>query len=403
VSSLKIVQITSVSETVQAFLFPLMEKLIKRGHEIDIITSDTDSKLKNSRFIIKNNIAVYDVHIPKKFSPWKFFTAYSTMLELFKGLKPDIIHTHSPFASLIARNAATSAKVPYIIYTSHGFFFTEDMNWFKRHFFSILEKRAAKKCTDYLFTVNNEDREFAIKHNFMDEDKIINLQSVGVDTKVKFNPIRIHSTVRESIRNELDIVEGEKVFNYTGYIIPEKGIIELLKAFAILHQKNPLVKLIIAGDTPERNHKSKIEEKIKHVIRTNKLEKAVNFLGFRTDIPELLSITDVYVLASHIEGMPISSLEALSMGVPVVGTNIRGLREEIIDGKTGYLVPLQNINELYKGMEKAMKEFCVPDERCRKRAIENFDEEDVLRKQMHIYDLLEGKITEMEMGGTQDE
>ncbi len=400
---MKIVQITSASETVQAFLFPLMEKLIKSGHEIDVITSDSSSKLKNSHFIIKNNIAVYDVHIPKKFSPWKLFTAYSTMLELFKGLKPDIIHTHSPFASLIARNAASSAKVPYIIYTSHGFFFTEDMNWFKRHFFSFLEKRAAKKCTDYLFTVNSEDRDYAIKHNFMDKDKIINLQSVGVDTKVKFNPIRIHSTIKESIREELNIREGEKVFNYTGYIIPEKGVVELLQAFAILHQKYPLAKLIIAGETPERNQNQKMKEKIKHVIKTNKLEKVVNFLGFRTDIPELLSITDVFVLASHIEGMPISSLEALSMGVPVVGTNIRGIREEIIDGKTGYLVPLQNINELYKGMEKALNEFQVPDERCRKHAIENFDEEDVLRKQMHIYDKLEKKINELEIGGTKDE
>ena len=193
------------------------------------------------------------------------------------------------------------------------------------------------------------------------------------------------------------------MFNYTGYIIPEKGVVELLQAFAILHQKYPLAKLIIAGETPERNQNQKMKEKIKHVIKTNKLEKVVNFLGFRTDIPELLSITDVFVLASHIEGMPISSLEALSMGVPVVGTNIRGIREEIIDGKTGYLVPLQNINALYKGMEKALNEFQVPDERCRKHAIENFDEEDVLRKQMHIYDKLEKKINELEIGGTKDE
>lgn len=400
---MKIVQITSLSETVQAFLFPLMEKLIQNGHEIDIITSDKDSKLKNNHFIKTNKISVYDVHIPAKFSPWKLFTAYSTMLELFKGLKPDIIHTHSPYASLIARSAASSAKVPYIIYTSHGFYFTDNMNWFKHHFFSFLEKRAAKKCTDYLFTVNSEDRDYAIKHHFMDEKKIINLQSVGVDTKVKFNPIRIHSTVKDRLRNELKIKEGEKVFNYTGFIIPEKGIIELLQAFTILHQKYPFVKLIIAGERRERKQDKKYEDKIKNVIRANKLEQWINFLGYRTDIPELLSITDVFVLPSHKEGMSISSLEALSMGVPVVGTNIRGVREEIIDGKTGYLVPYQDVTQLFKAMEKAMNEFKVPDERCRKQAIENFDEEDVLRKQMHIYRILETKIKKLEEGGQTDE
>ena len=399
---MKIVQITSVSDTVQAFLFPIMEKLIQNGHEIDIITSDTDSKLKNNPFIIDHNIAVYDVHIPTKFNPWKIFTAYSTMLELFKGLKPEIIHAHSPYASLIARNAASSAKVPYIIYTSHGFYFTEDMNWFKRHFFSYLEKRTAKKSTDYLFTVNREDRDYAIEHHFLEPEKIINLQSVGVDTKVKFNPIRIHSKVKETIRQQLNLKEGEKVFNYTGYLKSEKGIMELLQAFAILHGKYPTTKLIIAGEPPDKNA-FKLEEKVKQFIKINKLDSAVQFLGFRTDIPELLSITDVFVLPSHKEGMPISSLEALSMGVPVVGTNIRGIREEIVDGKTGYLVPLNNPKELYKAMEKAMNEFQIPDGRCRKRAIENFDEEDVLKKQLFIYKLLESKITQMENGGPSDE
>ncbi|MFP4461121.1 MAG: glycosyltransferase family 4 protein [Thermotogota bacterium] len=400
---MKIVQIASLSETVQAFLFPLMEKLIQKGHEIDVITSDKDSKLKNNHFIEENNIAVYDVNIPIKFSPWKLFTAYSTMLELFKGLKPDIIHTHSPFASLIARNAASSAKVPYIIYTSHGFYFTEHMNWFKRHFFAYLEKRAAKKCTDYLFTVNSEDKAYAIKHHFMDEEKIINLQSVGVDTKVKFNPIRIHSNVKDTLREELNINKDEKIFNYTGFIIPEKGIVELLQAFTILHQKYPYVKLIIAGEPREKKQDKKYEGKVKNIIRTNKLEKEVRFLGYRTDVPELLSITDVFVLPSHKEGMSISSLEALSMGVPVVGTNIRGVREEIIDGKTGYLVPYQDVTQLFKAMEKAMNEFRVPDDRCRKQAIENFDEEDVLRKQLDVYRLLETKIKEMEEGGQTDE
>ncbi len=401
---MKIVHIASLSETVQAFLFPLMEKLIQKGYEIDVITSDQDAKLKNNHFIKENNIAVYDVHIPGKFSPWKFFTAYSTMLELFKGLKPDIIHTHSPYASLIARSAASNAKVPYIIYTSHGFYFTEQMNWFKRHFFSYLEKRAAKKCTDYLFTVNSEDREYAIKHHFMDKEKIINLQSVGVDTKVKFNPIRIHSSIKYALREELMIKDGEKVFNYTGFLIPEKGIIELLQAFTVLHQKYPFTKLIVAGEPRDRKEDKKYADKIKHLIKTNKLEETVNFLGYRADIPELLSITDVFVLPSHKEGMSISSLEAMSMGVPVVGTNIRGVREEIIDGKTGYLVPYQDISQLFKAMERAMNEFKVPDERCRKQAIENFDEEDVLRKQLHIYQILETKIKEMEEeGGHADE
>jgi len=396
---MKIVQITAVPETVEAFLFPLMRKLLDNGHEIDVITSDSSSKLKNNEFIIKNKIAVYDVNIPRKFSPWGLFTAYSTMYELFKGLKPDVIHTHSPFASLIARRAASGAKVPNIIYTSHGFYFTENMNWFKKHFFKWLEKSAARKHTDYLFTVNSEDMDYALKHNFIDKDKIINLQSVGVDTKIKFNPLRIHQELKEQLREELNICENEKVFTFTGRIVQEKGILELLQAFEMLNKKHPDTKLLLIGETPEIEKDETFEEKIKTFIRTNKLENSVLRLGFRVDIPELLGLTDVFVLASNKEGMPISSLEALSMGVPVVGTNIRGLREEVIEGKTGYLVPLQNTRELSAAMEKAMNNFNPPNDNCRKHAIENFDEEDVIRKQLHIYEILEKKIKETQDGG----
>lgn len=400
---MKIVQITAVPETVEAFLFPLITKLIEKGHEIDVITSDSFSKLKNNAFILNNKISVYDVDIPRKFSPWGLFKAYSTMYELFKGLKPDVIHTHSPFASLIARRAASGAKVPNIINTSHGFYFTDNMNWFKKHFFQWLEKSVARKHTDYLFTVNSEDMDYALKHNFIDKDRIINLQSIGVDTKIKFNPLRIHEEIKKHLRDELNIAENDKVFTFTGRIVEEKGIIDLLQAFAMINKKYANSKLLLIGETPGRDKDEAFEEKIQTLIRTNKLENVCLRLGFRADIPELLSITDVFVLPSNKEGMPISSLEALSMGIPVVGTNIRGLREEVIEGKTGYLVPLQKIRELSVAMEKAMNNFSKPDSNCRKQAIENFDEEDVIKKQLDIYATLEKNITETQDGGIKDE
>jgi len=89
--------------------------------------------------------------------------------------------------------------------------------------------------------------------------------------------------------------------------------------------------------------------------------------------------------------MPVSSLEAMSMGIPVVGTNIRGLREEIIEGKTGYIVPLKNPEQLATAIEKTLNQFNPPDETIRKHIIENFDEKKVLEKQIKIYDEIEKK------------
>jgi len=81
----------------------------------------------------------------------------------------------------------------------------------------------------------------------------------------------------------------------------------------------------------------------------------------------------------------------MSMGIPVVGTNIRGLREEIIQGKTGYIVPLKNPEQLATAIEKALNQFNPPDETIRKHIIENFDEKKVLEKQIKIYDEIEKK------------
>lgn len=383
---MKIIQVTAVSTTVEAFLLPLIEELSQRGHEISVITSDGIEQLKENETIKKNQIALYEAPIPRSLSPVKLLKAYTALVKLFRDIKPDVVHTHTPVASLLARKAATKAKIPTIIYTCHGFYFHENMLPLKKTLFSWLEKRAAQKNTDYIFTVNQEDLEYALKNNFIEKEKIININSVGINTQDKFNPSLINRDDKENLRNTLKIKEKEKIITFIGRIVAEKGVIELIRAFSILKASRDDIKLLIVGETLQSDRDKKTKEIIKHIIEENQLENTVIFTGFRRDIARLLAITDVFVLPSHREGMPVSSLEAMSMGVPVVGTNIRGLREEIIEDKTGYIIPLSNPERLAGGIEKALNRFVVPDEFCREHVVENFDEGKVLERQMKIYD-----------------
>ncbi len=388
VIKVKIAQVTAISDTVEAFLLPLIEKLAKKGHEIEIITHDRDGRLAENDIIKKYDCQVFNVEIPRSISPWKMVSSYNTLYELFKGMKPDVVQTHTPVASLLARKAAAKAKVPRIIYTCHGFYFHENMNPFMKMIFSHMEKRAAK-YTDYIFTVNNEDKQYALNHHFIDEDHIINLNGVGIDTKVKFNPLRINDDLRNVLRNEFGISENESVITYVGRLVREKGVFELINAFSILAESRKDVKLLLVGETLKSDREDDLRKSLENMIKSKNIEDRVIFAGRRNDIPEILSITDVFALPSYREGMPVSSLEALSMGVPVVGSFIRGLREEVKEGETGYLVPVKDTNRLYKALDKTLNTIGVPNEKCREFVIQNFDQEDVLKRQLRIYDKIE--------------
>ena len=113
---MRIIQITAISTTVKAFLLPLIEKLSEKGHELIIITSDGIEDLQQNDILKKHNVKVYQAPIPRSLSPIKLFKAYRTLIKQFQALKPDVVHTHTPVASLLARKAATKAKVPQIIH-----------------------------------------------------------------------------------------------------------------------------------------------------------------------------------------------------------------------------------------------------------------------------------------------
>jgi len=257
---MKIIQITAVSTTVKAFLLPLIEKLSEKGHELIIITSDGIEDLKQNDILKKNNVKVYQAPIPRTLSPTKLLKAYKTLIKQFKELKPDVVHTHTPVASLLARKAATKAKVPNIIYTCHGFYFHENMQPLKKKIFTRLEKNAAQKNTDYIFTVNQEDMDFALANDFIQKDKIININSVGINTTTKFNPALFKDEDKQPLKKELNLNQTDKIITFIGRLVAEKGIIELIDAFSLLKKQRNDIKLLMIGETLQSDRDKKTKD-----------------------------------------------------------------------------------------------------------------------------------------------
>ena len=168
--------------------------------------------------------------------------------------------------------------------------------------------------------------------------KIVN----GVNIE-RFN---ISPEIPEQYKNTLNINPDHIVLGLFGNLRVEKNHKNLIKAISLLNDdiKNNL-KLILCGKGPE-------EESLKNLTKELNLENIIIFLGVRKDIPQIMSIVDIYCLVSIYEGMPISILEAFAAGKPVVGTNVIGINEAVKDGINGILVESNNPEDLAAGLTK---------------------------------------------------
>ena len=183
-------------------------------------------------------------------------------------------------------------------------------------------------------------------------------------------------------------------FLFVGRLVQEKGILDLLQAYDELTKRYPNAKLTIAGElmTSERD-----QETAKQVEAHLAKNPQVHYAGFVRDTPSLFAAHDVFLLPSYREGLPRSILEAMASGLPVIATDIRGCREEVTDGETGFLVPVGRPEAL----TVAMRWFIEHPEQCysfgqrgREVVEEKFDETKILSRQLHLF----AQISSREVG-----
>ena len=176
---MKICHVCAVDFTLNQFLLPLIDQMAKEGWDVSTICSD-GSYCHNLR---QKGYSVINVEIPRNLNIYKIIKAIILMYKQFKKSQFDVVHTHTPVASVIARIAAKLAKTPIIIYTAHGFYFHENMNFFKYYF--LLIEKIFSKITNLLFVQSKEDFNIALKYNFINENKLFH---IGNGVSKKFNP-----------------------------------------------------------------------------------------------------------------------------------------------------------------------------------------------------------------------
>ncbi len=369
---MKICQLCNLDFTLYHFLLPLMHGMGKAGHEVIGVCPDGEFTGK----VREQGFRVETIPIERSFNIFKHAGSIRQLVTLFRREQFDIVHVHNPVSALVGRAAAWWAGVPCIVYTAHGFYFHEHMPFLKRSAFIALEWLAGR-VTHVLFTQSQEDAETARELKLISGDHIEAIGN-GVDAQ------RFHASGtkadRSRVRTGINTPGSRTVIMTVGRLVAEKGFPELIEA--MLHVD---ADLWVIGERLESDHASSIDEAMTLAQNDPSLKQRIHFLGYRQDIPDLLRAADIFVSASHREGMPRSIIEAMMCALPVVATNIRGSREEVIDGETGALVEARQSRALAHALTHLIEN---PDIRKawgiagRKRALGLYDEGLVVQRQI---------------------
>jgi glycosyltransferase involved in cell wall biosynthesis len=375
---MKICELCAVDFTMYRLLGPLLHALRTSGHEVVGICADGPmlNPLRAEGFRFEN------IPSARRLSPVAHIKAFIALVRIFRRERFDMVHVHTPSVSLVARFAAVAAGVPTVAYTAHGFYFHENMPYPSRLVF-IAAEWLAGRCTDILMTQSAEDAESARRYRLC--RGTIDVIGNGVDLRVFQPSAEAGEQDRLRLRRALGAGPADRVIVTIGRLVKEKGFTELFEAM-----RHVEAKLWVIGERLPSDHAGALASVLKDIADDPVLGGKISLLGRRDDVPALLSAADVFVLPSYREGMPRSIIEAMASGLPVVATDIRGCREEVADGETGFLVPVRDARALAAALNRLVDDPDLRDSMGRagtRRAQALFDEAQVLNRQMTVLGL----------------
>lgn len=378
---IKVLQLAAVDVTVRFQLLSLIDHLLREKYDVHIACSPG----KYADELAKRGYKIQRIEIVRKIDLFSNLKSLWHLCRLMRQERFDIVHVHTPMAAVLGQVAAKLTRIPIIVNTAHGFYFHDLMPSWKRRPIIWVARLVGRYCTDMLFLQSSEDMATAIKEKIVAATKVLWIGN-GINLSL-FDTKKDDST----LRTKLKLSKADKVISFIGRLVHEKGIEDLLQALPIIIAQIPQAKLLLIGETFDSERDQKTKQRLVQMIQEHRLGSAVSFAGFREDIPELLSVINLFALPSYREGMPRTIIEAIAAGKPVVATDIRGCREEVVHGVNGLLVPVSNPPALARAIIQILSDEKLAQhmgEAGRKRAQMEFGETLVLSKQSKAYERL---------------
>ena len=339
--------------------------------------------LKNDAPEILNKITlpikIIEIPIERKISIIKDITALFWIFKICKKNKFKSVHTLTPKAGLLGMIGAFLARIPIRIHTFQGEVWSNKTGIIK--FLLKNLDRLIVFCSTEILIVSSTERLFLINEKilFNRQSLVLGSGSIGgVDVK-KF---KINNKIKKELRKKNNFTSQDLVFLYLGRICKDKGLIDLANAYLTLLKKYEKIKLIFIGPAEDNTL-----ENLKKIF-LDKFEDKVFFKSFTNEPEKDLLLADVFVLPSYREGFGVSVIEAASLGIPSIGSNIHGIQDAIIDNETGFLYKVKDQYDLSVKMEYFIKYPLLRKEmglNAKKRVEKEFTQEIILSKFINYY------------------
>ena len=332
----KVLYVTTVSRTINAFLIPHINMLLDNGYEVHCacsIDKPVDKELQ------RRGVKIFEVPFSRNPLGIGNIKAFTKLEKLQRINDYDIVHVHTPIAAIYGRLLKLRFPSLRTIYTAHGYHFLKGgskLGWF---LYYPIEKFMAK-FTDVIININKEDYE--ITKNKLKPKKCYLLNGVGLDLD-KYK--KLSSKEIQEKRKEFGLKDKDFVVLMIAEINKNKNHIQLINAMDILKDKYPNIKVLCIGD-------GTLKESLEKQINLQNLQNTIFMLGYRQDVNKLINISDIGILLSYREGLPRNIMEFMACGRKLIATNIRGCRDLVCNDNVGALVNVGDYEETARAIEK---------------------------------------------------
>ncbi|WP_281641798.1 glycosyltransferase [Hoylesella loescheii] len=361
-----ILHVVNIYFVIPYFLGGQFEYFRELGYELDVVCSKSPYL---DPYAKQHNFGYREIPILRSINPIQDFKSIRQICHYIKDRQVGIVVGHTPKGGLLSMVAAWLMRVPKRVYFRHGLVY-QTSSGLKRFILMSVDRIASLLATK-IVCVSPSVLEQSIKDKLSPAHKQIVLGKgtcSGVDTQGKFNPQNINSEKMSLLKQKWGIDDSDWIVGYTGRLVRDKGIMELVDAFDLVKANNPRLKLLLVGMFEERDA---LPQEVQNRIKN---DPQIVWTDFQNeDMEYFYAMMNVYVLMSYREGFPTGTLEAQSMGVPVITTRVTGCCDSIVEGETGVFVSREpeELGKVIKAMSEG--EITFSTERTRSWVMDNFD------------------------------
>jgi len=376
------IQVLPIMSGVQKAMLDILERLDRNKYDITILCNSEGELTQAADRLNFHHIILPE--LKREIHPFYDMLALIKLIKIIRRNRFQLVHTHSSKSGFIGRFAARAAGVPCIVHTVQGFAFHEFSSRVSVLVIGFLE-RIASLVTDEIIFVNHHDRVVAAQLKLAPRDKMVTIHN-GIDLTV-INPGDPSGDSRRPAASD----SNGAVVGMVARLWEQKAPQDFIRSIPVVLRELPDAKFMVIGD-------GHLRPQLEQLTAQLRIADNVRFLGWRKDVRDLLKQLDVFVLPSLWEGLPVSILEAMASGKPVVASDIKGNNELVVHGETGFLVPPGQPDKIGESVLKLLKNRTLAQKMGLKgyrRVKEKFDINDTIGKINREYDtLLAGKLSD---------